>query len=120
MKAAVDAYTAAAGYSIAEVTTASVYSLAEIYNEFGQALMKSERPAGLSGEELEQYDILLEEQAYPFEEKSINIHETNIEQISNGVYDGWVKKSLAKLKNLSPVRYSKEEKSESVAQFIYY
>lgn len=120
MKAAVDAYTAAADYGIAEVTTASVYWLAEIYNEFGQELMESERPAGLSGEELEQYDILLEEQAYPFEEKSINIHESNLGRISDGIYDMWVKKSLDKLKNLSPVRYSKEEKSESVAQFIYY
>ncbi|MCK4586566.1 MAG: hypothetical protein KAU29_04455, partial [Gammaproteobacteria bacterium] len=97
-----------------------VYWLAEIYNEFGRELMESERPAGLSGEELEQYDILLEEQAYPFEEKSITIHETNLGRISDGIYDKWVKNSLAKLKNLSPVRYSKEEKSESVAQFIYY
>ena len=120
MKAAVDAYTTAADYGIEEVTTASVYWLAEIYNEFGQELMESERPAGLSGEELEQYDILLEEQAYPFEEKSINIHETNVGRISAGTYDEWVKKSLGKLKDLIPFRYSKEEKSESVAQFIYY
>ncbi|MCK4587862.1 MAG: hypothetical protein KAU29_10985, partial [Gammaproteobacteria bacterium] len=97
-----------------------VYWLAEIYNEFGRELMESERPTGLSGEELEQYDILLEEQAYPFEEKSITIHETNLERISDGIYDKWVKNSFAKLKTLSPGRYSKEEKSESVAQFIYY
>ncbi len=120
MKAAVDAYTAAADYGIAEVTTASVYWLAEIYNEFGRELIESERPAGLSGEELEQYDILLEEQAYPFEEKSINIHETNIGRIAGGTYDKWIEKSLGKLKSLSPVRYSKAEKSESVARFIYY
>ncbi len=37
-----------------------------------------------------------------------------------GTFDEWVKKSLGKLKSLSPVRYSKEEKSETVAQFIYY
>ena len=120
MKAAVDAYTATADYGIAEITTASVYWLAEIYNEFGRELMESERPAGLSGEELEQYDILLEEQAYPFEEKSINIHETNVGRIPEGTFNEWIKKSLGKLKILSPVRYSKEEKSETVAQFIYY
>ena len=120
MQEAVDAYTAAAEYGIAEVTTASVYHLAEIYNEFGKELMESERPAGLSGEELEQYDILLEEQAYPFEEKSINIHESNVSRIAEGAYDEWVKKSFNKLKGLNPVRYAKTEKTNGVAALIYY
>lgn len=119
MKEAVDAYTLAADYGIAEVTTASVYWLAEIYNEFGQELMGSERPAGLSEDELEQYDILLEEQAYPFEEKSINIHEENVGRVSEGTYDEWVEKSFGKLKVLSPFRYAKIEKSELTAQYIY-
>ncbi|NOX76439.1 MAG: tetratricopeptide repeat protein [Gammaproteobacteria bacterium] len=119
MKAAVDAYMVAANFGIADVATASVYWVAEIYNEFGQALMSSERPPGLSEEELEQYDILLEEQAYPFEEKSINIHETNVERIVEGTYDKWIKKSLGKLMELSPVRYAKTEKGELFAQQIY-
>lgn len=119
MQEAIDAYTQAADYGIAEVTTASVYWLGEIYNEFGRALLKSERPPGLSDEELEQYDILLEEQAYPFEEKSINIHETNVGRISEGTYDEWVQKSLVKLKALNPVRYAKAEKGESIARYIY-
>jgi tetratricopeptide (TPR) repeat protein len=119
MKAAVDAFTLAADYGIAEVTTASVYWLAEIYNEFGRELMNSERPDGLSEEELEQYDILLEEQAYPFEEKSITIHESNVGRVSDGTFDEWVKKSFAELRKLSPVRYSKFEKSEPTAQYIY-
>ena len=114
-----DAYTLAADYGIAEVTTASVYWLAEIYNEFGRELMQSERPQGLSEEELEQYDILLEEQAYPFEEKSITIHESNVGRISEGMFDQWVKKSFAELRKLSPVRYAKSEKSEPVATYIY-
>ena len=120
MKEAVDAFTIAADYGVAEVTTASVYWLGEIYNEFGKALMKSERPEGLTGEELEQYDILLEEQAYPFEEKSINIHESNVNRIAEGAYDEWVQKSFEKLKGLNPVRYAKVEKTNGVAALIYY
>ena len=119
MKEAVDAYTLAADYGISEITTASVYWLAEIYNEFGKELMGSERPPGLSEDELEQYDILLEEQAYPFEEKSINIHETNVGRVSEGTYDEWVEKSFGKLKLFSPFRYAKAEKSEPVTQYIY-
>ncbi len=119
MKEAVDAFTLAADYGIAEVTTASVYWLAEIYNEFGRELMQSERPEGLSKEEVEQYDILLEEQAYPFEEKSINIHESNVERVSEGTFDEWIKKSFEELRKLSPVRYAKSEKSESTALYLY-
>lgn len=119
MKEAVAAYTLAADYGIAEVTTASVYWLAEIYNEFGQELMSSERPPSLSEDELEQYDILLEEQAYPFEEKSINIHESNMGRVSEGMYDEWMEKSLSKLKVLNPIRYAKPERSEAVSAYIY-
>ena len=115
MEEAVKAYTEAANYGVEEVTTASVYWLAEIYSKFGKELLNSERPQGLSTEELEQYDILLEEQAYPFEEKSINIHESNAERAKSGTYDEWVKKSFAALSVLRPVRYAKLERSELVA-----
>lgn len=115
MQTAVEAYTQAANYGVEEVTTASVYLLGEIYNKFGQELMKSERPPGLSQDELEQYDILLEEQVYPFEEKSIDIHESNATRAVEGTYDEWVKKSFIALRTLRPVRYAKRERSELFA-----
>lgn len=119
MQVAVDAYTLAVEYGVEEVTTSSVFLLAEIYSEFGRDLMASERPTGLSDEELQQYDILLEEQAYPFEEKSIHIHESNVERIAQGTYDEWVQKSFEKLKKLNPARYAKAEKGESFVGKIY-
>jgi tetratricopeptide (TPR) repeat protein len=119
MQTAIDAYTQAAEYGVEEVTTASVYLLAEIYGSFGKELLNSEKPTGLSSEELEQYDILLEEQAYPFEEKAITIHESNVERVKDGTYDEWVQKSFAALKKLRPVRYAKAEKSESVVNALY-
>jgi len=103
---------------VAEVTTASVFWLGEIYGKFGKELLKSERPKGLSQEELEQYDLLLEEQAYPFEEKSINIHESNVVRVQGGIYDEWVKKSFSALTALRPVRYAKAERSELFAEYI--
>jgi len=119
MQTAINAYTQAAEYGVEEVTTASVYLLAEIYGTFGKELLNSERPAGLSPDELEQYDILLEEQAYPFEEKAITIHESNVERVKDGTYDEWVQKSFTALKKLRPVRYAKAEKSESVVNALY-
>jgi len=112
MKEVIDVYTRAANYGVAEVTTASTYRIAEVYNDFSHDLFSSERPKGLSKEELEQYNLLLEEQAFPFEEKAIEIHETNADRVKTGVYDEWVKKSFLQLRKLQPVRYSKLERSE--------
>jgi len=113
MQAAIKGYKQAAAYEVAGVTTESTYRIGEIYANFGQALMTSQRPRNLNAEELEQYEILLEEQAYPFEEKAIVVHETNIQRTTDGVYDEWVKKSLATLAKLMPVRYAKQEKGEN-------
>ena len=118
LKEVIDAYTKAASYGVEAITTASTYRIAEVYNAFSKGLFKSERPKGLSAEELEQYNILLEEQAYPFEEKAIKIHETNAGRVVAGIYDEWVKKSFAALKKLRPVRYAKSEKSELFTQTI--
>ncbi|MET0008743.1 MAG: tetratricopeptide repeat protein [Candidatus Thiodiazotropha sp. 6PLUC4] len=112
MQTAINAYKRAAEYGVAEVTTAATHRIGEIYQQFGSALMASERPKGLNAEELEQYDILLEEQAYPFEEKAIVLYQSNIERTPQGIYDKWVKKSFAELANLIPGRYAKQEKWE--------
>jgi TolA-binding protein len=118
MKKALTAYGQAADYAIETVATASTYYIADIYYDFSQALLDSERPGGLSTDELEQYDILLEEQAYPFEEKAIEIYEANAHRTSGGVYDEWIKKSMIKLAELLPVRYAKLERSEHLVETI--
>lgn len=112
MQAALKAFGRAADYKVAEVTTASTYRIGEIYREFGKALMRSQRPKGLSKEELEQYEIMLEEQAFPFEEKAIKLHTTNTQRVASGIYDKWVKRSFSSLGKLVPARYGKNEKSE--------
>ncbi len=118
MEQSIEVYTQAANYGVAEVTTASTYRIAEIYRDFSKGLFNSERPKGLSQDELEQYDLLLEEQAYPFEEKAIAIHETNANRAYEGVYDEWVQKSFTALRKLQPIRYAKNERSELLSQVI--
>jgi tetratricopeptide (TPR) repeat protein len=118
MKEALRVFQASAGYGVAEVATASTFHVAEIYNQFATELMESERPGGLSEEELEQYDILLEDQAYPFEEKAIEIHETNSGRVAEGIYDVWVRKSFAALITLLPVRYAKVERGEAYIDVV--
>ena len=119
MQNAIQAYENAINYKVAEVTTAATYQIGEIYHDFARALMQSQRPKGLSAEELEMYDLLLEEQAFPFEEKAIDIHAANIKRTQDGIYDEWVRKSLQILAKLQPVRYAKNEKIESYVEIIY-
>ncbi len=118
MKEALKVFQDSASYGIAEIATASTYHVAEIYNQFASELMASERPAGLSEEELEQYDILLEDQVFPFEEKAIEIHETNSGRVAEGIYDVWVRKSFAALITLLPVRYAKAERGEAYIDVV--
>jgi cellulose synthase operon protein C len=105
-------YGQALDYGVAEVTTAATYGMAELYRQLGADLMASERPKGLDAEATEQYDVLLEEQAFPFEEKAIELHETNAKRTGDGVYDAWVQRSFDVLAKLVPARYAKAEKSE--------
>ncbi|GMR20832.1 MAG: tetratricopeptide repeat protein [Gammaproteobacteria bacterium] len=114
MQEAIKAYSHAADYNVASVTTAATYRIAEIYFTLSKDLLKSERPKKLNAEEREQYDVLLEEQAYPFEEKAIELHENNARRVSKGIYDDWVKRSFFSLSKLRPVRYAKNEKREVI------
>jgi tetratricopeptide (TPR) repeat protein len=66
MEQTLQAYAVAADYGVAEVATTATYRTAEVYNDFGKALLDSQRPKRLSKDELEQYNIMLEEQAFPF------------------------------------------------------
>lgn len=112
MEEALKAYAVAADYGVAEVVTAAAFHSAALYQDFGKAMLNSQRPKKLSKLELEQYNVMLEEQAYPFEEKATELHEVNARRTTQGLYDEWIKKSFAALRELRPVRYGKSERSE--------
>ena len=88
------------------------YGCASAFHQLGADLMTSERPKSLDEDAKEQYDVLLEEQAFPFEETSIELHETNAQRTGDGVYDAWVQRSFDVLAKLKPARYAKTEISE--------
>jgi TolA-binding protein len=119
MEDVIAAYTAAADYSVAEVTTAATFRLGEVYETFSSDLMDSDRPDALDAEALDQYELLLEEQAFPFEEKAIELYQANTGRAPDGVYDEWVEKSFDRLAGLMPARYAKKERSEDVVTTLY-
>lgn len=112
MEDALKAYGVATDYGVAEVTTAATYRIAALYQDFGKSMLNSQRPKKLRQAELEQYNVMLEEQAFPFEEKAIQLHEVNAHRASEGVYDEWVRASFQALATMKPARYAKTERKE--------
>jgi hypothetical protein len=110
MQDAINLYGQASSYRLAIITTESTYAIGEIYQHFSKALLNSERPANLSADELDQYNILIEDQAFPFEEKAIEFHEINVARSRDGTESQWIRASFNALKVLFPSRYGRTGK----------
>jgi tetratricopeptide (TPR) repeat protein len=114
-KQRMDATIAALGrlvnYEIDEMTAAATYYMAETYSNFSRSLVESERPTDLKPAELEEFEMALDEEAFPFEQKAIDVHEKNMELLHAGVFNSWTEKSLSRLTELMPGRYAKRETS---------
>jgi tetratricopeptide (TPR) repeat protein len=118
MEDTLKAYAVATDYGVADVTTAATYRIASLYQDFGRALLSSQRPKGLKKAELEQYNVMLEEQADPFEEKATALHEMNAKRAADGIYDSSVRSSFKALAELRPLRYGKAERGEETIDAI--
>lgn len=119
LEAALKAQEAVAAYGVAEFTTKAGFRMGEIYAQLSRDLMASQRPPELNELELEQYEMLLEEQAYPFEERAIDIHQINARRAHQGLYDTWVRQSFEALARLLPARYNKRERLLEVSREIH-
>ncbi len=119
MQKALKAFKKTNDYGVAEFASLATYRMGEVYRQLSVDLMESERPKGLDALALEQYELLLEEQAYPFEEKAIAIHEANMRRSWDGWYDDWIQESFKSLATLSPARYAKRETTMAYSEGIY-
>ena len=119
MQQALDAYTTTAKLGVAEYASAAQFRTAEVYRILAADLMTSERPRGLGELDMEQYDLLLEEQALPFEDKAIELYTQTANLVKQDIYDEWVKKSFNALAILQPGRYGKKEQAEDYVDIIY-
>jgi cellulose synthase operon protein C len=103
-------------YQIADFATEATFKIGQIYTQLSADILDSDRPK-LDEMAMEQYEIILEEQAYPFEEYAINIHEANAQRSWKGIYDDWVKKSFTTLESLMPARYRKTEQTTEALSY---
>ncbi len=109
MDVALEAFESLVDYEVGDVTAAATFYIAELYFDLSQALLDSERPVDLSDSAQVEYDLALEEEAFPFEERSIEVHEQNYELVASGVFNEWIQRSLDRLAAMVPGRYAKYE-----------
>jgi len=119
MQQAVRLYGKASQYKISEISSEATHAIASIYNDFSKALLESELPKNLNADEKEQYMILLEDKAFPFEEKAIEFYEINMEQTKSNNYNEWIQKSLGELRKLFPVRYNRRLKVDRYINVLH-
>ncbi len=118
MKLALNRYRDANDFHISYITTAATFHIAEIYRHFSHALLTSPKPNGLSPQEETVYHLMLEEQAYPFEEQAITYHKLNIKRVEDGLYDQWIQQSFQALGQLQPVKFNKAERVDTVITYL--
>ncbi len=110
MEKVLTAQSRCAAYGVEQFTTRSAHRIGQVYARFSEALLASQRPDSLDALALDQYNLMLEEQAFPFEEKAIEVYQANIARCTReGVYDEWVRASYDALATLVPARYHKPE-----------
>tara|TARA_R110002126_G_scaffold33382_14_gene104463 strand:+ start:463 stop:3312 length:2850 start_codon:yes stop_codon:yes gene_type:complete len=119
MTAAIQLLQSSMQWQVADFYSQAQYQVASLYQQMASALLQSDRPKGLDAMALEQYDLLLEEQAYPFEELAIEIYQQNAALVSQPLYDEWVAASFSKLAELFPARYHKPAAYLEVADEAY-
>ena len=119
LKNAQERYEKAAAYGITEFTAKASYSIANLYGRFSQELINAPKPKGLSALEMEEYEMILEEQAIPFEDIALEIHQGNIERAWEGQYNEWVAASFDAMRKLNPIRFDKPELEVAYEQAIY-
>jgi len=124
MDEALAAFESLVDYEVGGVTAAATFYMAKIYGQFSESMTQSERPAGLSAADLAEYELVIEEEAYPFEEESIAVHQKNLELMRIGVFNEWIERSLDALAVLMPGRYAKHELSGgfvgTIDQYAYH
>ncbi len=119
MKASLERYQQAADFEVADIKSAATLAMAGIYTSLANSLMESSRPGGLNELELSQYELLLEEQAFPFEEKAIELHEANLRRGWNAGFDESIDASLTELRAMVPGRFSRPALEVAHANSLY-
>ncbi|MEK6726683.1 MAG: tetratricopeptide repeat protein [Deltaproteobacteria bacterium] len=96
-------------YKVLELQPEVYFKMGTALENFKETMIQSERPSGMSKEELEEYSFLLEERAYPYEEQSVKAFEKGLlAGVRNRINNDWVDKCFKKLASIRPAVYKRD------------
>ncbi|MGH1487061.1 MAG: tetratricopeptide repeat protein [Cellvibrionaceae bacterium] len=119
LQSASSRYQAAADYGILEFVSMSSYKIGILYRQFASDLRSAPKPNGLSASDQQVYAEIIEEQARPFDQLAIDLHQANIDRAWAGKFNDWISKSFAEMQVLRPARFNKKELIVSYGNGIY-
>jgi TolA-binding protein len=106
-------FVAAGNYRTADVITASNFFIGRTLELFKEDILSSPKPGDLTNAEQEEYELLLQEMAFPFEAKALDAYRVNIQRsVKLELLDQWIEKTFERMAELAPWSYLR---SESVA-----
>ncbi len=112
MQQAIQATQQVLAYEDVASVSAATDQMAEIFHQFSISLLQSPRPTNLDELALEEYNLLLEEQATPFEDQAIDWHQRNIKRLHQGQWNDAIAHSVQMLQQLVPAKYRRPERGE--------
>ncbi len=91
-----------------EVLPQVFYSMGSAFENFRDSIINSDRPRGLTKDEKVEYQFLLEEMAYPYDDRSVEAYEKTLKSaLVQSLYDKWLFMGVARLAYLRPVLYKR-------------
>lgn len=99
-------YTGVARSNAQEILPEVFYQMGSLMENFRDSITRSERPDGLSEEQLAEYSFLIEEKAYPYDEQAVKVYEKCVKLARKAtIYDKWTRNCYDRLAYLRPAIY---------------
>ncbi|MBI5599346.1 MAG: tetratricopeptide repeat protein [Deltaproteobacteria bacterium] len=107
--------------NIPELLPEIFFSMGTAFENFRDAVLRSERPSDMTEDELREYNFLIEETAYPYEDRAVGAYTSGMKTgLSQKLFDEWVDKSLERLAILRPALYKRQfEEDNAIPVFLH-
>ena len=103
LAAVVDRYAPAVASGLSPLATRASFGIGHAYEEFAQALAESPKPAGLTAEERDEYDRLLDQQIRPYLLKAVEAYRATVRASrEKSISDEWVGRCRERLAVVAP------------------
>lgn len=101
-------YSEAAKFKIPEILPEIYFRMGALFENFRDSIVRSERPDGLTKEQMDEYGFLLEEKAYPYDEQAVKVYERCADAArKHSLHDEWSERCFARLADIRPALYKR-------------